>query len=99
MGGASDDLKAVNISNLHFPHACLVFLVMSMSWKFLIRLVLILFFGFLTAVSVFAPVHQKRADLRLGASDRSLQEFSNLSADEINRRTLKAAAAINAAQR
>ena len=63
------------------------------------RLVLVLFFVFLTAVSVFAPVHQKRIDLQLGASDSSLQEFSNLSADEINRRTLKAAAAIKAARR
>jgi hypothetical protein len=70
-----------------------------MSWKFLVRLVLVLFFGFLAAVSVFAPVHQKRLDPQLGVSDRSLQEFSNLSADEINRRTLKAAAAIKAARR
>ena len=60
----------------------------------LVRLVLILFIGFLVAVSVSAPVHQKRIDPQLGASDSSLQDFSNLSADEINRRTLKAAAAI-----
>jgi len=69
-----------------------------MSWKFLVRLVLVLFFGFLAAVSVFAPVHQKR-DLQVGASDSSLPEFSNLSADEINRRTLNAAAAIKTARR
>lgn len=62
----------------------------------LVRLVLVLFFGFLAAVSVFAPVHQKRADLQLGASDDSPQKFNKLSADEINRRTLKAAAAIKA---
>jgi hypothetical protein len=70
-----------------------------MSWKFLVRLVLVVFFGFLAAVSVFAPVHQKRVDLQLGASDSSLPEFSNLSADEINRRTLNAAAAIKTARR
>jgi hypothetical protein len=64
-----------------------------------VRLVLVLFFVFLTAVSVFAPVHKKRIDIQLGASDSYLQEFSNLSADEINRRTLKAAAAIKAARR
>jgi len=64
----------------------------------LVRLVLVLFFGFLASVSVFSPVHQKRADLQLGASEDSSQKFSNLSADEINRRTLKAAAAIKAAK-
>jgi hypothetical protein len=62
----------------------------------LVRLVLVLFFGFLAAVSVFAPTHQKRIDLQFGASDSSFLDFSNLSADEINRRTLKAAAAIKA---
>jgi hypothetical protein len=97
-GGVSDELRAVNLSNLHFPHTCLVFfVVMSMAWKSLVRLVLVLCFGFLAAVSVFAPVHHKR--VHLGASDNSRQEFSNLSADEINRRTLKAAAAIKAARR
>ena len=70
-----------------------------MSWKSPVRLVIVLFFGFLAAVPVFAPASQKRIDLQAGAPEYSFQKFSNLSADEINRRTLKAAAAINATRR
>jgi hypothetical protein len=70
-----------------------------MSWKTPVRLVIVLFFGSLAAVPVFAPAPQKRMDLQVGAPEYSFQRFSNLSADEINRRTLKAAAAINATRR
>ncbi len=63
------------------------------------RLVFVLIFGSLAAVPVFLPNTQKRVDLQLGAADYSFQRFSNLSADEINRRTLRAAAAINAIRR
>ena len=73
--------------------------VISMSWKSLMRLAFALFFGSLAAVPVVAPVLQKRIDLPFHAPDYSSQRFSNLSADEINRRTLKAAAAINTARR
>ncbi len=56
---------------------------------------LLLFLGFAAVVPVFAPA-QKRLDSQFGASEGSSQHFSNLTADEINRRTLKAAAAIKA---
>ena len=59
------------------------------------RLAFVLFLGSLAAVPVVAPVLQKRVDLPFAAPDYYSQRFSNLSADEINRRTLKAAAAIN----
>ena len=99
MGGLRNDLRAVNLSNLHFPHILFGFFSDEYAVELLVRLVLVLFFGFLAAVSVFAPVHQKRIDPQLGASDSSFQDFSNLSADEINRRTLKAAAAIKATRK
>jgi hypothetical protein len=70
-----------------------------MSWKSLVRLAFVLFFGSLAAVPVAAPVLQKRIDFQFGAPDYSSQRFGNLSAAEINRRTLKAAAAINTARR
>ncbi len=71
-----------------------------MSWKPPVRLLSAIFFASFAAVPVFAPpVQQMPFDLQLGIADYSSQHFSNLSADEINRRTLKAAAAIKSATR
>ena len=72
---------------------------MSMWWKSPVRLVFVLFFGSLAAVPVFAPAHRGRVDLQLGAQAYSFQKFSDMSAEEINRRTLKAAAAIKTTRR
>ncbi len=71
----------------------------SMSWKTPVRLLFAIGFAAVAAVPVVAPVLQKRIDLQFGAADHSSQRFSTLSADQINRRTLKAAAAIRAATR
>jgi len=70
-----------------------------MSRKSVVRVFFVLFLGSLAAVPVFAPVLQNRVDLQLRAPEYSRQKFSTLSASEINRRTLKAAAAIKAASR
>lgn len=70
-----------------------------MSWKSPFRLAVILFFGLLAAVPVFAPPRLPSMDLQMGSSGYSFQKFSDLSAEEINRRTLEAAASIKATHR
>ena len=64
-----------------------------MWWKFFVGLGFGLFAGCLAMVPLYLTVHQ-RATLSLADSNYSSQKFSSLSAEEINRRTLKAAAAI-----
>ena len=72
---------------------------MSMSWKSRCRLLVILFFGSLAAIPVFAPPRLASIDLQIGGTGYSFQKFSDLSAEEINRRTLQAAASIKATHR
>ncbi len=64
-----------------------------MWWKFFVGLGFGLFAGSVAMVPLYLTVHQ-RAILSLADSNYSSQKFSGLSAEEINRRTLKAAAAI-----
>ena len=64
-----------------------------MWWKFFMRLVFGLFLGSVAVASLFLTVHEQH-NLRLVARDYSSHIFSNLTAEEINRRTLKAAAVI-----
>ena len=62
--------------------------------KFFIGLV----FGLLGSVAVASlllTIHEERKDLRSVSRDYSSHIFSNLTAEEINRQTLKAAAAID----
>ena len=65
-----------------------------MWWKLLVGLAFGLFAGTLAITPLFFPARQKSADFSLSSADYSSQRFSRLSAQEINRRTLKAAAAI-----
>jgi hypothetical protein len=65
-----------------------------MWWKFFVGLLLGLFSGCIALASFFLTGDEHRAPLPSADSDYSSQNFSNLSAEEINRRTLKAAAAI-----
>jgi hypothetical protein len=60
-----------------------------MKWKSALGLTLALFVASLVITIAFAPIQQKHKALLSGAPDYSL-----LTAQEINRRTLKAAAAI-----
>ena len=65
-----------------------------MWWKFFVGLLLGLFSGSIALASLFLTGDQDRTTLPSADSDYSSQNFSNLTAEEINRRTLKAAAAI-----
>ncbi|MGA9266524.1 MAG: hypothetical protein WBV79_08720 [Rhodomicrobium sp.] len=81
--------------NLSFPRTCSSFCGVTSMWrKFFIGLV----FGLLGSVAVASlllTVHEQRKDLRSVSRDYSSHIFSNLTAKEINRQTLKAAAAID----
>ena len=65
-----------------------------MSWKFFAGLLFGLFSGCLALAPFFLTGDEHRGTLLSADSDYSSQNFSNLSAEEINRRTLKVAAAI-----
>jgi hypothetical protein len=66
-----------------------------MWWKFLIRLAFGLFLGTVAVAPLFLTVHKQRKHLRTVVHDHSAHIFSHLTAEEINRRTLKATAAID----
>jgi hypothetical protein len=70
-----------------------------MWWKFFVGLLFGLFSGCIALASLFLTGDQHRTTLPSADSDYSSQKFSNLSAEEINRRTLKAAAAIDVSVR
>jgi len=65
-----------------------------MTWKSTVGLTLAFFVASLVIAIAFAPVQQKRKGLLSGTPDYSL-----LNAQEINRQTLKAAAAIDRSHR
>jgi hypothetical protein len=69
-----------------------------MSWKSAAGPALTPFAIALAMGLLFAPIKQKRNDFEPISTHYSLKVY-NLSAEEINRRTLKAAAAIKAATR
>ena len=62
-------------------------------------LVFALFLGSVAVASLFQTVHEERKDLRSVSRDYSPHTFSNLTTEEINRRTLKAAAALDRSHR
>jgi hypothetical protein len=72
---------------------------MSMWWKFLIGLAFGLFCGSLALISILLTVHQQRQAFLSVTPDLAPQKFLDLSAEEINRRTLTAAAAVNRSDR
>ena len=70
-----------------------------MWWKFLIGLAFGLFCGSLALMSILLTVHQQRQAFLSVTPDLAPQKFLDLSAEEINRRTLTAAAAVNHSHR
>ena len=65
-----------------------------MSQKLLLPILLAFFLSFLYLAAFLLTVHQQRTSYLSLTQAHSPQKFVNLSAEEINRRTLKAAAAI-----
>jgi hypothetical protein len=63
------------------------------------RLAFGLLLGTVAVASLLLTVHEQRKHLRAVIRDHSSHIFSNLTAEEINRRTLKAAAAIDRSHR
>jgi hypothetical protein len=70
-----------------------------MWWKFLIGLAFGLFCGSLALMSLLMTVHQQHQAFLSVTPDLAPQKFLDLSAEEINRRTLTAAAAVNRSDR
>jgi hypothetical protein len=70
-----------------------------MWWKFLIGLAFGLFCVSLAVMSILLTVHQQREAFLSVTQDLAPQKFLDLSAEEINRRTLTAAAAVNRSHR
>jgi hypothetical protein len=66
-----------------------------MWWKFFTELVFGPFLGSVAVVSLLLAVHEERKDSRSVFRDYSAHSLRNLTAKEINHRTLKAAAAID----
>jgi hypothetical protein len=67
---------------------------MNMSQKLLVQLLLGFFLSSLYLAAFLLAVHQQRTSYLALTQAHSPQRFMNLSAEEINGRTLKAAAAI-----
>jgi len=63
------------------------------------RLAFGLFLGAVAVAPLFLTVQQQRKHLEAFVHDHSLHIFSHLTAEKINRRTLKAAAAIDRSHR
>ena len=70
-----------------------------MWWKFLIGLAFGLFCGSLALMSILLTVHQQRQAFLSVTQALAPQKFLDLSAEEINQRTLTAAAAVNHSRR
>jgi hypothetical protein len=70
-----------------------------MWWKFFMALVLGLVLGSVGVAALSLADYEEHEDLQSAARDYSSHTFSNLTAEEINRRTLKAAAAIDRSHR
>ena len=70
-----------------------------MWWKFFSGLVFGLFSGALAIAPLFLAADQQNAAFSIDAPEYASQKFSRLTAEEINRRTLKAAAAIERSYR
>ena len=93
-------LRSVAALSFSFPRTRFQFCgVTSMWWKFLIRLAFGLFLGAVAVAPLFLTTHEQRKHLRTVVYDHSSHIFSHLTAEEINRRTLKAAAAIDRSHR
>jgi hypothetical protein len=93
-------LRSVASLNPSFPRTGSSFCgVTSMWWKFLMRPAFGFFLGTVAVASLLLTVHEQRKHLRTVVRDHSSHIFSNLTAEEINRRTLKAAAAIDRSHR
>ena len=93
-------LRSVATLNPSFPRTGSSFCgVMSMWWKFLMRLAFGLFLGTVAVAPLFLMIQEQRKHLQAVVHDHSSHIFSHLTAEEINRRTLKATAAIDRSRR
>jgi hypothetical protein len=72
---------------------------MNMSQKLLVQLLLGFVLSSLYLAAFFLAVHQQRTSYLSLTQAHSPQRFVNLSAEEINGRTLKAAAALDRSRR
>ena len=98
--GGSDAVEVYSLPTLHVPRTCFRFCgVMNMWHKLLVQILLGLFFSSLYLAAFILIVHQQRTSYLSLTQAHSPQKFVNLSAEEINGRTLKAAAAIDRFQR
>ena len=98
--GGSNAVKVYSLPTLHVPRTWFRFCgVMNMWHKLLIQLLLGLFLSSLYLAAFMLIVHQQRTSYLSLTQAHSLQRFVNLSAEEINGRTLKAAAAIDRSRR
>ena len=98
--GGSNAIKVSLIPNLHFLCTFVRYRgVMNMSQKLLVQLLLGFVLSSLYLAAFILLVHQQRTTYLSLTQAHSPQKFVNLSAEEINGRTLKAAAAIDRFQR
>jgi hypothetical protein len=98
--GGSDAIKVSLLPNLHFLCTFVRYRgVMNMSQKLLVQLLLGFVLSFLYLAAFLLTVHQQRTSYLSLTQAHSPQKFVNLSAEEINGRTLKAAAAIDRSRR
>jgi hypothetical protein len=94
--GGSDAIEVSFLPTLHFPRTGFRFCgVITMWQKLLIQLSLGFFLSSLYLGAFTTIVHQQRTSYLSLTQAHSPQKFLNLSAEEINRRTLKAAAALD----
>jgi hypothetical protein len=70
-----------------------------MWWKFFMSLVFGLILGSAGVAALFLAAYEGQEDLQSAARDYSSHTFSNLTTEEINHQTLKAAAAVDRSHR
>ena len=98
--GGSDAIKVSLLPNLHFLCTFVRYRgVMNMSQKLLVQLLLGFILSSLYLAAFLLTVHQQRTSYLSLTQAHSPQRFVSLSAEEINGRTLKAAAALDPSQR
>jgi hypothetical protein len=98
--GGSDAIKVSLIPNLHFLRTFVHYRgVMNMPQKLLVQLLLGFILSSLYLAAFLLTVHQQRTSYLSLTQAPSPQKFVNLSAEEMNGRTIKAAAEIDRSYR
>ena len=100
MRGGSDAIEVSSLPTLHFLRTFVRYRgVMNMSQKLLVQLLLGFILSSLYLAAFLLTVHQQRTSYLSLTQAHSPQRFVSLSAEEINGRTLKAAAALDRSYR